>query len=157
MDAVSEAKMIKRLGAKAAHLSDRLNRAFTVFSSLEIYSIYLRFPKNTVQQVSWLHDALRTLFGYRNAVAENVPIVFKNDANDAGETKSYPVILNGDGIPDENLTFLTIANQLKSQFAEKLVEKIGASPLKDRYLSIYNAVYAVQKFKGRLVRPPIEL
>ena len=29
--------------------------------------------------------------------------------------------------------------------------------MKDRYMSIYNAIFAIEKFKGRIVRPPIEM
>ncbi len=145
---------IKRLGSRVSHLADQLNRAFKVFSSFEIYSLYLRFPKNIDKQISRLHDGLRAFSVYKKAVTDNAPIIFKNDT---GETKSYPVIQNSDGIPDENLTLLTIANGIKPQSVQKLVEKIGTTPLKDRYMSIYNAIFAIQKFKGRLVRPPIEI
>lgn len=154
VDADVVSNMIKRLGFRVAHLADQLNRAFQVFSSFEIYSLYLRFPKNIDKQIIRLHDALRAFSAYKKAVTGNSPIIFKNDA---GETKSYPVIQNSDGIPDENLTLLAIANGIKPHIAQKLVEKIGATPLKDRYMSIFNAIFAIQKFKGRLVRPPIEI
>jgi hypothetical protein len=154
VDAAIVANMIKRHGFRMAHLADQLNRTFKVFSSFEIYSLYLRFSKNTDKQISRLHDALRAFSLYKKAVKSNTPITFKNDN---GESKSYPVINNSDGFPDENLTLLTIANRIKPQIAQKLVEKIAATSLKDRYMSIYNAIFAVQKLKGRLVRPPIEM
>jgi hypothetical protein len=154
VDAAVVEDMIKRLGHRVAHFSDQLNRAFKVFSSFEIYSLYLRFPKNIEKQLRRLHDALRAITQYKKAVTEKSPIILDRDK---GGTRSYPVILDSDGSPDENLTLLTIANEIKPQITQKLVEKIGASPLKDRYMSIYNAIFAVQKIKGRLVRPPIEI
>jgi hypothetical protein len=154
VDAAVVTNMTERLGVKVSFLSDQLNRAFKVFSSYEIYSLYLRFPKNIDKQIARLHDVLRAFAVYKKAVTKNAPILFTNDA---GETKSYPVIKNSDGFPDENLTMLTIANGINPQITLKLVEKIGGSSLKDRYMSIYNAIFSVQTLKGKLVRPPIEI
>jgi len=65
-------------------------------------------------------------------------------------------VLNESGLPDENLTLLAIANNLKPQTVKLLVEKIAKSSLKDRYMSIYNAIFSVEKLRRKLVKPPIE-
>jgi len=60
-------------------------------------------------------------------------------------------------LPDENLTLLAIANNLKPETVKLLVDKIGKSSLTNRYMSIYNAIFSVKKLKGKLLKPPIEV
>ena len=154
VDSAIVSEMIKRLGHRMAHLSDQLSRAFRVFSSHNIYTLYIKIPGTSAKQKDRLYDVLRALSRYKTAVETNSPIVF---IKEKGEKLSFPLVLNESGLPDENLTLLGIANNLKPQTVKLLVDKIAKSSLKDRYMSIYNAIFSVKKLKGKLVKPPIEV
>jgi hypothetical protein len=154
VDSAIVSEMIKRLGHRMAQLSDQLSRAFRVFSSHNIYTLYIKIPEASAKQKDRLYDVLRALSRYKTAVETNSPIVF---IKEEGKKLSFPLVLNESGLPDENLTLLAIANNLKPQTVKLLVDKIGKSSLKDRYMSIYNAIFSVKKLKGKLVKPPIEV
>jgi hypothetical protein len=154
VDSAIVSEMIKRLGHRVAQLPDQLGRAFKVFSSHNIYTFYIKIPGASAKQKDRLYDVLRALSRYKTAVETNSPIVF---IKEEGKKLSFPLVLNESGLPDENLTLLAIANNLKPQTVKLLVDKIGKSSLKDRYMSIYNAIFSVKKLKGKLVKPPIEV
>ena len=154
IDSVIVSEMIKRFGHRMAPLSDQLSRAFRVFSSHNIYTLYIKIPTASAKQKERFYDVLRALSRYKKAVETNSPIVFSKEE---GRKLSFPLVLNESGVPDENLTLLAVANNLKPQTIKLLVGKIGKSSLKDRYMSIYNAIFSMKKLKGKLVRPPIEV
>ena len=152
VDSAIVSGMIKRLGHRMAHLSDQLSRACRVFSSHNIYTLYIKIPRT--KQKDRFYDVLRALSRYKTAVETNSPIVF---IKKEGHKLSYPLVCNESGLPDENLTLLAIANNLRPQTIKLLVDKIGKSSLKDRYMSIYNAIFSVKQLKGKLVKPSIEV
>ena len=154
VDSTTVSGMIKRLGHQMAHLSDQLSRAFRVFSSHDIYTLFIKIPRASAKQKDRFYDALRALSRYKTAVETNSPIVF---VKKEGEKLSFPLVCNERGLPDENLTLLAIANNLRPQTVKLLVDKIGKSSVKNRYISIYNAIFSVKKLKGKLVKPPIEV
>jgi len=154
VDSAIVSEMIKRLGNRMAQLPDQLSRAFRVFSSHNIYTLYIKIPEASAKQKDRFYNVLRALSRYKTAVETNSPIVF---IKEEGEKLSFPLMLNESGLPDENLTLLAIANNLKPQTIKLLVDKIGKSSLKDRYMSSYNAIFSVEKLRGKLVRPPIEV
>ncbi len=154
VDSAVVSGMIKRLGHRMVHLTDQLSRAFKVFSSHHISTLYLKIPANSPKQKERLYTALRTISRYKTAVEKNSPIEFSKED---GKKMSFPLVCNESGLPDENLTLLAVVNNLKPQTVKLLVDKIGKSPLKDRYMSIYNAIFSVGKLKSKLVKPPIEV
>ncbi len=154
IDSAIVSEMIKRLGHRMSHLDNQLNRAFKVFSTHNIYTFYMKIPGVSVKQKDRLYDVLRAQSRYKTAVETNSPIVFFKEE---GKKMSFPLVLNESGLPDENLTLLAVANNLKPELVKILVDKIGKSSLKDRYMSIYNAILSVKKLKGKLVKPPIEV
>ncbi|MBW2252777.1 MAG: hypothetical protein JRF60_19705 [Deltaproteobacteria bacterium] len=154
VDSATVSGMIKRLGHRMAHLSDQLSRAFSVFSSHDIYTLYIKIPGASEKQKDRFYDVLRGLSLYKTAVETNSPIVF---VKKEGQKFSFPLVCNERGLPDENLTLLAIANNLRPQTIKLLVDKIGKSSVKNRYISIYNAIFSVKKLKGKLVKPPIEV
>ena len=154
VDSATVSGMIKRLGHRMAHLSDQLSRAFSVFSSHDIYTLYIKIPGASEKQKDRFYDVLRGLSLYKTAVETNSPIVF---VKKEGQKKIFPLVCNERGLPDENLTLLAIANNLRPQTIKLLVDKIGKSSVKNRYISIYNAIFSVKKLKGKLVKPPIEV
>ena len=153
VDSAIVSDMAKRLGNRMAHLADQLSRAFEVFSTHDVYTLYIKIPRGSAKQKDRFYDTLRALSRYKTAVETNSPIVLKKE----GKKRSFPLVCNENGLPDENLTLLAVANNLKSQSVDHLVDKIGKSALKDRYMSIYNAIFSVKKLKGKLVKPPIEI
>ena len=154
IDSAIVSEMIKRLGHRMSHLDNQLSRAFKVFSTHNIYTFYMKIPGVSVKQKDRLYDVLRAQSRYKTAVETNSPIVFFKEE---GKKMSFPLVLNESGLPDENLTLLAVANNLKPELVKILVDKIGKSSLKDRYMSIYNAIFSVKKLKGKLVKPPIEV
>lgn len=154
VDAALVSEMIKRLGYRIAHLADKLRRAFKVLSTHDIYSLCLKIPRSSDKQKDRLYDVLRALSRYKTAVETDSSIVFLKGE---GKKVSFPLVCNESGLPDENLTLLAVANKLKPQIVKLLVDKVGKSPLKDKYMSVYNAIFSVKKLKGKLVKPPIEV
>jgi len=154
VDSAIVAEMVKRLGHRMVPLVDQLGRAFKVFSNHDIYNLHLKIPGPSDKQKERLYDALCTVSRYKTAVEKNSPIVFSKKE---GKKISFPLVLNESGQPDENLTLLAVGNKLKPQTVKLLVDKIAKSSLKDRYMSIYNAIFSVEKLKGKLVKPPIEV
>jgi len=140
VDSAIVSEMIKRLGHRMAHLDDQLSRAFKVFSTYNIYTFYMKIPGASAKQKDRLYDVLRAQSRYKTAVETNSPIVFLKEE---GKKMSFPLVLNESGLPDENLTLLAVANNLKPELVKILVDKIGKSSLKDRYMSIYNAIFSV--------------
>jgi len=138
IDSATVSGMINRLGHRMAHLSDQLSRAFRVFSSRDIYTLYIKIPRSSAKQKDRFYDVLRALSRYKTAVETNSPIVF---VKKEGQKLSFPLVCDENGLPNENLTLLAIANNL----------------IKTRYMSIYNAIFSVKKLKGRLFKPPIEV
>ena len=131
VDSAIVSEMIKRLGNRMAQLPNQLSRAFKVFSSHNIYTLYIKIPEATAKQKDCFYNVLRALSRYKAAVETNSPIIIKEE----GEKLSFPLVLDESGLPDENLTLLAIANNLKPQTIKLLVDKIGKSSLKDRYMS----------------------
>ena len=154
VDSTTVSGMIKRLGNRMAHFSDQLSHACRVFSNHNIYTLYIKIPEASRKQKARFYDALRALSRYKTAVETNSPIVF---AKKEGQELSFPLVCNERGLPDENLTLLAIANNLKPETVKLLVDKIGKSSLTNRYMSIYNAIFSVKKLKGKLLKPPIEV
>jgi len=154
VDSAIVSGMIKRLGHRMAHLSDQLSRAFRVFSSHDIYTLYIKIPRSSAKQKDRFYDVLRALSRYKTAVETNSPIVF---VKKEGHKLSFPLVCDENGLPNENLTLLAVANNLKPETAKLLVDKIGKSSVKNRYMSIYNAIFSVKKLKGKLFKPPIEV
>ncbi|UCD32260.1 MAG: hypothetical protein JSV38_16160 [Desulfobacterales bacterium] len=154
VDFAAVSDIIKHIGYRMAHLSDQLSRAFNVFSTHNIFSLYMKIPGSSDKQRDRFNDTLQALSRYKAAVETNSPIVFLKKG---GESKSFPLVCNETGLPDENLTLLAVANNLKPHTIKILADRVGKSSLKDRYMSIYNAIFAVKKLKGRLVKPPIEV
>jgi len=154
IDSATVSEMIKRLGNRMAHLSDKLSHACRIFSNHNIYTLYIKIPKASLKQKGRFYDALRALSRYKTAVETNSPIVL---VKKEGQNLSFPLVCNERGLPDENLTLLAIANNLKPQTVKLLVDKVGKSSVKNRYVSIYNAIFSVKKLKGKLVKPPIEV
>ena len=155
VDSATVSGMIKRLGHRMAHLSDQFSHACRVFSSHDIYTLYIKIPRRaSAKQKDRFYDVLRALSRYKTAVETNSPIVF---VKKEGQKLSFPLVCNERGLPDENLTLLAIANNLRPQTIKLLVDKIGKSSVKNRYMSIYNAIFSVKKLKRKLVKPAIEV
>ncbi|MFH1942474.1 MAG: hypothetical protein ABIL68_10255, partial [bacterium] len=147
-------EMIKRSGDGNMRLVDQLNRALTAFSERNIFSLYIKIHGASPKQQSRLHDTLRALVRFQSAAETNTPIVLSREE---GKEASFPLVCNETGMPDITLTLLAVANNLKPQVTKLLVDKVAKSKLKDRYVSIYNAIFSIEKLKEKLVKPPIEV
>jgi hypothetical protein len=154
VDAGAVFEMIKRSGDGNMRLVDQLNRALTAFSERNIFSLYIKIHGASPKQRSRLHDTLRALVRFQSAAETNTPIVLSREE---GKEASFPLVCNETGMPDITLTLLAVANNLKPQVTTLLVDKVAKSKLKDRYVSIYNALFSIEKLKEKLVKPPIEV
>jgi len=154
IDSASTAEMMIRLGVTKTTIADHLHESFQDFYRNRVYSLYLRYKGKHPNEIRRFHDALQVLTCFQEAAESDQILRFRSAA---GKERSYPLIHNHEGEPDENLTLLGISNNIKPDALALMVKKIAATRLVSQFMSVYNAIFSVKKLKGRLIRPPIEI
>jgi len=76
VDSITVSGMINRLGHRMAHLSDQFNRACRVFSSHDIYTLYIKIPRASAKQKDRFYNVLPAFrLGWRSQVLPEKTIV----------------------------------------------------------------------------------
>lgn len=152
--------MIERIGERMGYLIGLMERAFDIFSSLNISCLYIRMPENTTDAYNNLKASLQILSQYNKSLEEDKPLRISID----GTEKLLPVVSNESGQPDVNLTLLAGLNDIPPQTMGNLVREISdwmrtsdASTGAHRYASVYNAISSTQGDSQKFKTPPIEV
>lgn len=150
--------MVKRRGVRLSHVAKRLVKAFDVFSGQGINTLHLRLPdgQDRVRQLEQIRVVLSIFARYNQAFQMSSPITFKKNDREV----TLPLIRDEKGQPDPNLTMLAGLNDLSLQKAKEMVRKVDAwmkGGGGEKYATVYDAVFAIQSLKRRLIRPPVEV
>ncbi len=160
LDTAMATEVINRQGLKMSHLAGRLGKAFGIFADQEIMNLYLQLPGNTAEAVDNLRLSLEIVSRFHQARRNNTAIVL----NQAGKLMSMPLIKDGQGSPDPNLTMVAGVNHLSAPQMDQLVSKVNhyiqgnfAETDADNLPSVFSLLFRIKSLKGKLVRPPVEV
>jgi hypothetical protein len=143
-----------------AHLHAHLIEALSVFRANNVTTLFIRVPQSGQEDTESLAPCIEILYQYYQAVKEDGPIVLTRDGKDI----QIALIYDQDDQPDPNLTMAAGLNGLDKAAMEKLVLEVDNLmeqeseniPLCD-VTNSFNAIFSIEKFKERLVKPPIEV
>jgi hypothetical protein len=159
-DTVSVGAVIKRTGIRLKHLEGRVQKSFETFAAEGIDTLELALPDDSPESLERLQGALRVLSCFRQAVEKGTPIRFSR----GGEHVSVNPVRDDKGRPDLGLTLLAATNQLPAEAMEDIVRKVSAfmqrpegAALRQRFATVYQALFAVRSLRERLQKPPLEV
>ncbi len=160
VDVNATAAVIKRKGIRLKHIEGRLIKAFEVFSSQGIETIYIKIPGSSDNELERMKICLRIISRHKKAVADDTPIEF----NTVAGTRSMIPILNESQQPDPNLTMLAALNDLNPDNMREMVQKVSALMNRPesahtgiRSANVYKTIFNIKSLRQKLVRPPIEV
>jgi hypothetical protein len=143
-----------------AHLHAHLIEALSVFRANNVTTFFIRVPQRGQEDTESLAHCMEIVYQYYQAVKDDSPIVLTRDGKDI----QIALIYDQDNQPDPNLTMAAGLNDLDKAAMEKLVFEVDDLlekesediPLCD-VTNAFNAIFCIEKFKERLVKPPIEV
>ncbi len=158
LDAVTAAAMLNRMGLKISHLSGRLNKSFKIFSEHGISTLYLKLPKTkfSAEESESLHNSLRIICQYNQALKKNTNITFEKNS----KKTILPIAKDEKGHPDINLTLLAGINALNTRMMTDMVQKVGNFLKQNEslpFVSVYDAVFSFKSLREKLLKPLIEI
>lgn len=160
LDTSTAAAVINRQGLKMSHLAGRLGKAFAIFADHGIMNLYLELPGKNDAEVENLRFSLEIVSRFHQARRNNAPIVL----GQGGKLVSLPLIKDGQGSPDPNLTLVAGVNHLSASQTDQLVAKVNqyiqqnwGDTAEENLPSVFSLLFRIKSLKGKLVRPPVEI
>ncbi len=151
----------RRLGLMASHLPGRLIKAFEIFAGFGINVCSIEINRMTEDEIERLGLSVRILSHYYKITHRG------NRLHDAVKgylhEESEIIIYNENNQPDCNLTMLAGVNRLKPESMQRIVQKVADvmyhsnDARLDRFVSVYDAVFAFKNLKEQLKKPRIEI
>ncbi|UCD88127.1 MAG: hypothetical protein JSV01_10435 [Desulfobacterales bacterium] len=141
-----------------AHLHAHLIEALSVFRANSITTLFIRVPQSGQEDLEPLEPCIEILYQYYQALKEDSPTVLTREGN------QIPLIYDQDDQPDPNLTMVAGLNSLDKTAMQTLVQEVDELlekesediPLCD-VTNAFNAIFSLERFKEKLVKPPIEV
>jgi hypothetical protein len=160
LDTATATAVINRQGLKMSHLAGRLGKAFGIFADQGIMNLYLELPEKNDADVENLRLSLEIVSRFHQARRNNAPIVL----GQGGKLVSLPLIKDGQGSPDPNLTLVAGVNHLSAAQMDQLVAKVNlyiqqnfGDTAEENLPSIFSLLFRIKSLKGKLARPPVEV
>ena len=152
--------IIRRLGMKVSHISEKLMGAFIIFSKIGFNNLLVRFPQKADTELDHLRSSLHILARFKTAQENNLPLTISFK----GKEKSIPIIKDEQKRPDANLTIMSGISNLKPQTTETLINKVNKWMEQKRssesgcpYSSVYNAIFGIKKLDPQIIKPYVEV
>lgn len=149
----------KGKGNGSSQILEKLNRGFETFWNHGINNFLLKIPQSR-QEIKRLLASLRFAAIFFAAIENNSPI----SVAVSGKPVSLSPIQNENNVPDLNLTLLTVLNGLKPQEVQAMVHKVDSlmrstesSAKKYNFISSYDAILNIKRFRTKLKPSPIEV
>jgi hypothetical protein len=137
-----------------------LGKAFGIFADQGIMNLYLRLPGKDAAEVEHLRLALEIVSRFHQARRNNTDIVLNQD----GKLISLPLVKDGDGSADPNLTMVAGINHLSAVQMDQLVDKVNHyiqqnhhATAEENLPSVFSLLFRIKSLKAKLVRPPVEV
>lgn len=160
LDTSTAAAVINRQGLKMSHLGGRLGKAFGIFADQGITNLYLKLPGKTDTDEENLRLSLEIVSRFHQARRNNTPIVL----NQNGKLISQPLVKDGGGSADPNLTLVAGINHLNASQMDQLVNKVNGyiqqnfgEVAEENLPSVFSLLFRIKGLKEKLVRPPVEV
>lgn len=160
LDTATAAAVINRQGLKMSHLGGRLGKAFGIFADQGITNLYLRLPGKADADEDNLRLSLEIVSRFHQARRNNTPIVH----NQKGKVVSLPLVKDGGGSADPNLTLVAGINHLNAPQMDQLVDKVNryiqqnfGEVAEENLPSVFSLLFRIKSLKDKLVRPPVEI
>lgn len=160
LDLTGAASAVNRLGIQMSHLGGRLSKAFGIFSSHAINTLYLKLPGSSQEELKQLQIVLSIISSFKEAVKTDAPVTFINN----GRQISLEKVRDQLGRPDPNLTATAALNDMSAENMQTLVGKVdkflkrsGKSAGNEVYKSVYSVLFDIKPYKDKLIRPLIEI
>ncbi|MFP4474017.1 MAG: hypothetical protein ACLFOY_00565 [Desulfatibacillaceae bacterium] len=158
MDAVKA--IVQRRGSSAVELDTHARRALDALASFGILTVQAPVgPKDAK-----IRDLVRFNF---NAMAAYFTVIcggaIRNPSM-AARLERLPIVYDEKGRPDPNLTCLAAMSGMSARAMQNVVRKVaaqladaGPGHVLSRYAGVYDAIFAFEKMRKQLVRPPVEV
>lgn len=160
LDLTGAASVVNRLGIQMSHLGGRLSKAFGIFSSRAINTLYLRLPGSSQKELKQLQIAISIISSFKDAVKTDAPVTFIKDDRQI----SLELVRDQLGRPDPNLTVTAALNDLSAENMQRMVARIHDFLKKsdkyagdEVYKSVYSVLFDIKPYKDKLIRPLIEI
>ncbi len=152
--------LIRRQGPKMSNLSDKVLRAFSVFSKYGLNSLYIKIPGNKPEELDQFRICLFILSYYKNAKKYNSLIRFSHDKKQI----SVPIITDEKKRADPNLTMMTALSGMNNQNIKIMIDTVHGWMQKQKsaesecpYSSVYDAIFGIEKISKQVKKPFLEV